>query len=66
MNPSDDFNADPALEYDEWRVLLRSVCGRYSPEGVEPKGFAGSIRRDIRVRSGRSQLQRPPRRTNAA
>jgi AraC family transcriptional regulator, positive regulator of tynA and feaB len=33
-----------AMEYEAWRVLLRSVCGRYSPEGVELKDFAGSIR----------------------
>jgi AraC family transcriptional activator of tynA and feaB len=33
-----------AMEYEAWRALLRSVCGRYSPEGVELKAFAGSIR----------------------
>jgi hypothetical protein len=32
------------MEYEAWRVLLRSVCGRYSPEGVELNAFAGSIR----------------------
>jgi AraC family transcriptional regulator, positive regulator of tynA and feaB len=44
MDLSDDFNAAPALEYEEWKVLLRSLCGRYNPEGVEPGGFAGSVR----------------------
>jgi AraC family transcriptional activator of tynA and feaB len=44
MDLSDDFNTVPALEYEEWKVLLRSLCGRYSPEGVEPKSFAGSVR----------------------
>jgi AraC family transcriptional activator of tynA and feaB len=33
------------MDYEEWRVQVRSVCGRYSPEGVDPKTFAGSIRR---------------------
>jgi AraC family transcriptional regulator, positive regulator of tynA and feaB len=37
--------AEPvAMEYEAWRVLLRSVCGRYSPEGVEPDAFAGWVR----------------------
>jgi AraC family transcriptional activator of tynA and feaB len=42
--PSDEFNAKPALEYEEWKVLLRTLCGRYSPEGVEPNAFQGSVR----------------------
>jgi AraC-like DNA-binding protein len=29
-----------ALDYEAWRVLPRSVCGRYSPEGVELNAFA--------------------------
>jgi AraC family transcriptional regulator, positive regulator of tynA and feaB len=44
MGPSDEFNGEPALEYEEWKVLLRTLCGRYSPEGVEPKAFEGSVR----------------------
>jgi AraC family transcriptional activator of tynA and feaB len=44
MDLTDDFNSVPALEYEEWKVLLRSLCGRYSPEGVEPGKFAGSVR----------------------
>jgi AraC family transcriptional activator of tynA and feaB len=32
------------LEFEEWRDLLRSVCGRYNPEGVEPEVFAGSVK----------------------
>jgi hypothetical protein len=43
------FMAVPAVEpkpmdYEEWRVQVRSVCGAYSPEGADPKTFAGSIR----------------------
>jgi hypothetical protein len=46
---SSPFVAVPAVEpksmdYEEWRVRVRSFCGRYSPEGVDPKTFAGSIR----------------------
>jgi AraC family transcriptional activator of tynA and feaB len=33
-----------SMDYEAWRVLLRSVCGRYSPQGVEPKDFSGSFR----------------------
>jgi AraC family transcriptional regulator, positive regulator of tynA and feaB len=44
MGPSDEFSGNPALEYEEWKVLLRTLCGRYSPEGVEPKAFEGSVR----------------------
>jgi AraC family transcriptional activator of tynA and feaB len=44
MDLNDNFNAAPALEYEEWKVLLRSLCGRYSPEGIEPGAFAGSVR----------------------
>jgi AraC-like DNA-binding protein len=37
--------AEPgAMKYEAWRVLLRAVCGRYSPEGVEPDAFAGWFR----------------------
>jgi AraC family transcriptional activator of tynA and feaB len=44
MLQRDDFLDTPQLDYDAWRVLLRSICGRYSPEGVERKGFAGWVR----------------------
>jgi AraC-like DNA-binding protein len=32
------------MDYEEWRVQVRSVCGAYSPEGADPETFAGSIR----------------------
>jgi AraC family transcriptional activator of tynA and feaB len=36
--------AEPvAMEYEAWRVSLRSVCGRYSLEGVDPNAFAGWV-----------------------
>ena len=36
--------SDRELEFEEWRDLLRSICGRYNPEGVEPHVFAGSVK----------------------
>ena len=46
---SSPFMAVPAVEpkpmdYEEWRVQVRSVCGAYNPEGADPKSFEGSIR----------------------
>jgi AraC family transcriptional activator of tynA and feaB len=36
--------SEPELEFEEWRELIRAVCGRYNPEGVEPPDFTGSVR----------------------
>jgi AraC family transcriptional regulator, positive regulator of tynA and feaB len=44
MEPSAAFNAEPTLQYEEWKAVLRSLCGRYSAEGVEPNLFTGSVR----------------------
>jgi AraC family transcriptional activator of tynA and feaB len=32
------------LDYDSWRDLLCSMCGRYYSEGIEPNAFAGWVR----------------------
>ena len=32
------------LDFHAWRELVGLACGRYSPEGVERKNFAGSLR----------------------
>jgi AraC family transcriptional activator of tynA and feaB len=32
------------LDYEAWRDLLRSMCGRYYSEGLEPDAFAGWVR----------------------
>lgn len=42
--PCGDFNSTPALDYEAWRVLLQSLCGRYSPVGAEINTFAGSVK----------------------
>jgi hypothetical protein len=34
----------PQLDYEGWRDLLRSMCGRYYSEGIEPISFSGWVR----------------------
>jgi AraC family transcriptional activator of tynA and feaB len=41
MNSSGDLNNAPELDYEAWRDLMRSMCGRYNPEGIKPGDFAG-------------------------
>jgi hypothetical protein len=48
MRQCQDVFDTPDLEYEEWRDLLRTLCGRYNPEGVEAKAFSGWVRpRDV-------------------
>jgi AraC family transcriptional regulator, positive regulator of tynA and feaB len=44
MDSSGDLNSGSALDYEAWRDLMRSMCGRYNPEGVEPSDFTGWMR----------------------
>jgi len=44
MLQSDGVPGTPQLDYDAWREMLRSMCGRYNPEGVETDAFAGWVR----------------------
>jgi AraC family transcriptional activator of tynA and feaB len=44
MHPSGDFLSTPELDYEGWRDALRPDWGRYNPEVVEPKTFAGRAR----------------------
>ena len=44
MGQSDDILDTPQLDYDAWRDLLRAMCGRYNPEGIEPNAFSGWVR----------------------
>jgi AraC family transcriptional regulator, positive regulator of tynA and feaB len=32
------------LDYESWRDLLRSKCGRYYSKGIEPAAFTGWVR----------------------
>jgi AraC family transcriptional regulator, positive regulator of tynA and feaB len=43
MLQSDDINGAPAMDFDAWRALLRSNCGR-DVEVTTPNSFAGWIR----------------------
>ena len=42
-NPHDALGPT-VLDYEAWRDLLRSMCGRYYSEGIEPNAFAGWVR----------------------
>lgn len=44
MRENGDFAAVPELGYEEWRAVVRSIAGRYNPEGIEPNAFAGWVR----------------------
>jgi len=41
MHSSGDFLSAPNLDYEAWRDVVRSICGRYTPGGIEPKTFSG-------------------------
>jgi AraC-like DNA-binding protein len=44
MHSSGDFLGTPNLNYEAWRDAVRSICGRYTPDGIEPKAFSGRAR----------------------
>ena len=39
-----DVSGAPRLDYEAWRDLLRSKCGRYYSEGIQPNVFFGWVR----------------------
>ena len=41
-HPKDNLSSQ--LDYEGWRYLLRSMCGRYYSEGIEPNSFSGWVR----------------------
>ena len=41
-HPADNLSSQS--DYEEWRDLLRSMCGRYYSEGIEPNSFSGWVR----------------------
>jgi AraC family transcriptional activator of tynA and feaB len=43
MRKKDDIYSRSQLDFEEWRVSLRSMCGRYNPEGVERNAFTGWV-----------------------
>jgi AraC family transcriptional regulator, positive regulator of tynA and feaB len=38
-----DFHNEPTLDFEAWRALLRSHCGRYNPQRSEFDAFAGVV-----------------------
>jgi AraC family transcriptional activator of tynA and feaB len=44
MHSSSAFLSIPNLDYEAWRDAVRSICGRYTPGGIEPKSFSGRAR----------------------
>ena len=42
--PHPQDNLSSQSHYEEWRDLLRSMCGRYYSEGIEPNAFSGWVR----------------------
>ena len=44
MDLSDDFDTKSVLDFESWKATLRTLCGRYNPEGIELNDFAGSVR----------------------
>jgi AraC family transcriptional regulator, positive regulator of tynA and feaB len=43
MRQNDDILGPSQLNYEAWRDLLRSKCGRYYSEGIEPSTFTGWV-----------------------
>jgi AraC family transcriptional regulator, positive regulator of tynA and feaB len=44
MHSSGDFLSTPNLDYEAWRNVVRLICGRYTPDGIEPNTFSGRAR----------------------
>jgi AraC family transcriptional activator of tynA and feaB len=44
MHSSSDFLSTPSLGYEAWRDVVRLICGRYTPGGIEPTTFSGRAR----------------------
>src|SRR5260370_22887017 len=45
MLQSDSVQGTPLLDVEAWRASLRTICGRYSPEGIESDAFLGWARK---------------------
>jgi AraC family transcriptional regulator, positive regulator of tynA and feaB len=44
MDSIGDFLSTPSLDYEAWRDVVRSICGRYTPGTIEPMTFFGRAR----------------------
>jgi AraC family transcriptional regulator, positive regulator of tynA and feaB len=43
MRQRELFLSSPDLDYDAWQAVVRSICGRYRPSGIEPQAFSGGV-----------------------
>src|SRR6195256_412901 len=44
MHSRGDFLSTQNLDYEAWRDTVRSICGRYTPGGIETNTFSGRAR----------------------
>lgn len=44
MLHSNGVQGTPLLDFEAWRASLRTICGRYSPQGIERNAFQGWAR----------------------
>jgi AraC-like DNA-binding protein len=44
MPERDSISSTSLLNFEAWRALLRTICGRYNPEGIEHNAFIGWVR----------------------
>jgi AraC-like DNA-binding protein len=44
MLPSNGVQGTPLLDFEAWRASLRTICGQYSPQGIERSAFQGWAR----------------------
>src|ERR1700704_1909562 len=44
MPQRDSISSTSLLNFEAWRALLRTICGRYNPEGIEHNAFIGWVR----------------------
>jgi AraC family transcriptional regulator, positive regulator of tynA and feaB len=65
MHSRGDFLGTPNLNYEAWLNAVRSICGRYTPNGIEPKAFSGRARlrtifgfRAVEISSNAYRLER--------
>src|SRR3981081_4880343 len=72
MDSSGDVLSTPNLDYEAWRDVVRSICGRYTPSGIEPQAFSGRARvrsifgfRAVELSSNAHRLERTHQDTRA-
>jgi AraC-like DNA-binding protein len=44
MQQSESILGTPQLDFEAWRDLVRTLAGRFNPEGIEPNAFTGWVR----------------------